>query len=146
MNMKSVILGSTLALSLATAPFLHAQPTATISQPAKSHFHHHKCFKKLLDSEQQQELRTIMQGMRQQMIPLIKERQALKLQLKGKIATSGTQWADIAPLVTSLNENNAKVTMLKTKTELAVFQKLGIMLPPPPHGKPPFAGHHKRPF
>ena len=78
--------------------------------------------------------------MRESMRPLLKEKEALRLQLVGKLATPGTEWKDLSPLIAKINDNNAKITTLFTKTQLSSFQKLGVLLFPHPHAK--HSHHH----
>jgi len=85
--------------------------------------------KSVLTVEQRDELRNIMRNLHVQLTPLIKKKMALKIQLKGKMATPQTQWADINKLVEELNENNAKMTTLITRAQLVAFQKFGVFLP-----------------
>ena len=49
----------------------------------------------------------------------------------GKIATPGAQWEEVSKLVDKINANNAQMTTLFAQTQLQVFQKFGIVLPPP---------------
>ncbi len=141
MAIKRFLLINTLALSLGVSSMavVAAQPAsekiATLSAQQNQSKHHR--LGGLLTQEQRAELKNYMQGMRQQMIPLIKEKKALKLQLMGKIATPGVQWDEISKLVNQINANNAKITTLYAQTQLQVFQKLGVMLPP-------FHKHHSK--
>lgn len=142
MKIKQVLLLSTLALSLGTAPLAIAQPVSQKNEPIKStHFfkrgHHNNLY---LSKEQKSELRQYMKEMRRQIAPLVKETRALKLQLMGKIATPGTKWSDISGLVGKINSNQAQIKTIFAKTQLNVFQKLGVLLPPPQSHK----GHHFR--
>ena len=130
MRIKNLVLTSTFALSLIGSSIgLANQESSTISPPTATHQNSHKSSVNKLTSQQRAELHTILEGMREQMIPLLKMKKALKLQLIGKIATPKTQWKDIASLVNSINENNAKITILFAKTRLTAFQKLGVLLP-----------------
>ncbi|MGL5742071.1 MAG: hypothetical protein ACRCXC_05745 [Legionella sp.] len=63
------------------------------------------------------------------MLPLIKEKRALSMQRRGKIATPNTNWSDISGLVEKRNAINAKMGTLWAKTQFQTVQKLGIVLP-----------------
>ncbi|CEG56181.1 hypothetical protein [Legionella fallonii] len=135
MTIKRFLLINTLALSLGVSSMaaMAAQPAsekiATLSAQQSQPKHHR--WGGLLTQEQRAELKNYMQSMRQKMTPLVKEKKALKLQLMGKIATPGVQWDEISKLVDQINANNAQMTTLYAQTQLQVFQKLGVLLPPP---------------
>src|SRR3990167_5666630 len=84
---------------------------------------------KLLTAPQRTALHTLRQTMWTEMRPLIKEKQALRLQLMGKIATPNIQWREIEVVLNKVNENNAKITTLRAKTQFTTFQKLGVTFP-----------------
>lgn len=126
------ILGATVATSYAndqkTVP-------ATTVQHATSH---HQChFKHGINNTDYQAMHAIKKDFWITMQPLIKTKMALRIQLAGKIATPGTEMTDITPLLTKINENNAKITALVAKTQLVAFQKTGRML-----FSPQMSGHH----
>lgn len=130
MRIKNLFLTSTFALSLigASVGFASQNTTTThppIAPPKKTH----KSGIDLLSSKQHAELHAILQSMREQMVPLLKEKRVLRRQLLGKIATKNTQWKDIAPLVNRINAINANITILFAQTRLTTFQKLGVLLP-----------------
>jgi hypothetical protein len=107
----------------------------SVNHPTGKHQNHcSKGVSRMLTPVQRQELHTILQSMREQMTPLIKEKKSLQLQLRGKLATPNTQWDDVSSLVASLNDNHAKITTLYAKTQLKAFQTLGVLLPLP-HGR-----------
>lgn len=139
MHMKNLALTSAVVFALLNTSMASAnQNTATVASP-QGQYRYHKAHNRLLTAKQQQELHAILHEMNQQMIPLLKTKEALNLQIRGKIAAPNTQWRDIASLVNQLNENNAKITTLFAKTQLSTFQKLGVLLPSP------HAGHsHQR--
>ena len=112
MSIKKIILTSAIALSILGTTVAHAAEATPISastavqQTSKSlpkqqscHAHHqrHHAGNKILTSEQRQEMHKMIQTMFEQMRPLLRDKQALKLQLIGKLATPNTQWSDIAP-------------------------------------------------
>ncbi len=135
MQIKQLVLTSTLALTLLGVSIASAhQPTVQIAPPHGQQQHCHNKFGHLLTSEERQQLHALLNDMRQQMKPLVKEKRALKLQLMGKLATPNTQWTDIAPLVDKINNNHAKITTLFAKTQLKAFQSMGVLLPKR-HGK-----------
>ncbi|CDZ79071.1 hypothetical protein BN59_03387 [Legionella massiliensis] len=138
---KKLLITSILGASVLTASVVMAEQTentgGNLSQVQKIHKNHG--YNKLLTAQQNNELREIMKGLREQMAPLIKEKIALKMQLKGKIATPQTQWSDISKLVEQINENNAKITALIARTQLTTFQKLGVLIP---MHNPRFHGAH----
>ena len=130
MHIKKLVLGSTLALSLLSTSMVFAnEDTNKMTPQIAKHHHFHKGSGILLTTEQRADLQVILQDMRQQMTPLLKEKRALKLQLMGKLATPAMQWNDIAKLVEHINENNAQITTLFAKTQLTTYQKLGVLLP-----------------
>ena len=135
MYVKNLIVTSTFALSLIGASIVSAHQATEHAGPQVAKHQHHHGVGKMLTKEQREEIRPIMQGMHAQMKPLIKEEQALTLQLNGKLATPNTPWDAIAPLVNHLNEVHAKMRTLFVKTQYTTFQKLGVLIPSPhPHG------------
>ena len=138
MRIKNLVLTSTLALSLiasslasATTPMPSGQSKSMteITKPLLPMKHCKHRHGKLLTVQERTELDGIMESLFTEMKPLIKEKQALRLQLMGKIATPNMPWSDVSVVLNKVNENNAKITTLLAKTELRAFQKLGIMLP-----------------
>ena len=139
MNMKRFLLINSCALALLGASAVSANaPADVVNAPVQKQGQCRHHFGKMLSPEQRTELRQIMQGMRAQMTPLIKEKRALKLQIMGKIATPNTQWGAVAGLVEQSNANDAKIATLIAKTRFQTYQKLGVMLP--------FHHHHHRNF
>lgn len=142
MNIKRPFLLGTLMLSMGMASIATARPYSDQNQnsdrkPLQMRMHHDN---KFLTKEQKGELRQYMKEVRQQISPIMKEKQALKFQLMGKIATSGIQWKDVSGLVDEINAKDAQINTILAKTQLKVFQKFGVMLPPP-HHKHKFKGH-----
>lgn len=135
MIIKKLLISTVLGASVLTTPLVIADQTGananSSTQIKKIHGHHG--FNKLLTAQENSELRAIMKNFHEQMAPLVKEKVALKLQLRGKIATPQTQWADISKLIEQINENNAKITTLIARTQLSTFQKLGVLMPLPHH-------------
>lgn len=147
MRIKNLVLTSALTLSLIGPSLASATevttattkaPLTSITQPAAKitphkerhhHGYHYHDGVRLLTEAQRAELRTIRQNTFEQMKPLLKEKQALQLQLRGKIATPNMTWSDITTIVNKINDNNAKMTTLLAKTQFTTFQKLGIMFP-----------------
>ncbi|KTD17748.1 hypothetical protein [Legionella jordanis] len=144
MNLRRLLCMPAFLLSLGLSPLALADdgpqhnqtlPTGKIH---KSHAGH------LLTAEQRGEVDKMIETMHQQLNPLIKERQALRLQLMGKLATAGMQWDELSPLVTKINANNSQITELLAKTQLQIFQKFGVLLPPRPRAV--MFHHHHRAF
>lgn len=135
MTIKRFLLVNTLALALGLSSMaaVAAQPDSEkiASLSAQKNQPMHQRWGNLLTQEQRAELKNYMQETHQKMLPLIKEKNALKLQLMGKIATPGVQWEEVSKLVDKINANNAQMTTLFAQTQLQVFQKFGIVLPPP---------------
>lgn len=130
MYMKRLLLVNSLALALFGASVASAQaPTDTANAPIQQSAQCRQHFAKMLTSEQRTELQKIRQDLRAQLLPLIKEKRALKLQIMGKIATANVQWSEVASLVDKNNVNNAKIATLVVKTRFDTYQKLGILLP-----------------
>lgn len=145
MNIKRFLLFSTLALSLGTSAIVSAQtPTEKGGDSKIKHCHYRvQHDNKLLTKKQRMELHDFMKEMHQQMTPLVKEKRALRMQLMGKLATPGMQWGEVSGLMDKINSNNAKINSLFAKTQLQVFQKLGILMPPPiTHKADFFPGKH----
>ena len=137
MRINKLVLTSTVVLSLISTSMVFANQDATAAAPAVApavQHQYHKGHNRLLTAHQQRELHAIIQGMNEQMLPLLKEKKSLNTQIRGKISAPKTQWSDIAPLVKQLNENNAKITTLFAKTQLTAFQKVGVLLPTPHAG------------
>lgn len=141
MYMKRLLLVNSCALALLGASVASAQaPTENVTAPMHKAGQCRPHFAKMLTVEQRTELKQIMTDMRAQMVPLIKEKRALKLQLMGKIATPNVPWTDVAALVEKSNANNAKINTLVAKTRFETFQKLGVVLPMGHHHQ----RHHSR--
>ncbi|KTD36109.1 hypothetical protein Lnau_1093 [Legionella nautarum] len=130
MYLKKLIMTTVLGMSVLGASVVSADSSLNAVKivPTKQIHQKHE-FKGLLTAEQRNELKAIKKNLHEQLVPLFKEKMALKLQLKGKMAAPQTQWADISKLVEQLNENNAKATTLIARTQLSTFQKLGVLLP-----------------
>lgn len=130
MNIKRFLLMSTVSLSILSTSLVSAQSTAnTALSPVSHSSQHHPEITKVLTPQQQVELVKIKKNLRAQMIPLIKEKQAISMQIRGKIATPNTKWSDLSGLVERGNQIDLKMSTLWTKTQLQTYQKLGILLP-----------------
>ena len=128
MNIKRFLLINSMVLSLLGASMASAQSVVNNAATTKTgHYHQH--IDKMLTPEQRTELLKIRKGLRAQMIPLIKERRALSMQIRGKIANPNAKWSDISALVEKRNVINDKMSSLWAKTQFKTFQKLGILLP-----------------
>ncbi|KTC82377.1 hypothetical protein [Legionella cherrii] len=130
MNIKRFLLINSLALGVLGTSIATAQATATatvasINQPGQYRQH----VGKLLTPEQRSELAKIRKNLRAQMAPLIKEKRALSLQIRGKLATPNVKWSDVSRLVEKRNAVNAKINTLWTQTQFQTYQKLGVLLP-----------------
>lgn len=128
MYLRKIIMTTVLGMSVLGASVVSADSSPGAFNIAKQ-IHQKQGFKGLLTAEQRDELKAIKKSLHEQLLPLFKEKRALKLQLKGKMASPQTQWADISKLVDQLNENNAKITTLIARTQLSAFQKFGVLLP-----------------
>lgn len=117
----------------------NSSPSDIVNSAPIKQIHQQRGFMGILTIEQRDDLKVIKKNLHEQLVPLFKEKMALKLQLKGKMASPQTQWADISKLVDQLNENNAKITSLVVRTQLSTFQKFGVLLPLQPHH---FHHHH----
>ncbi|WP_131795209.1 hypothetical protein [Fluoribacter gormanii] len=130
MNMKRFLLINSLAFSVLSTSIAAAQPVvsgATVSINQTGHYRQH--VGKLLTPEQRSELAKIKKNLRAQMAPLIKEKRALSMQIRGKLATPNAKWSDISSLVEKRNRVNAKISALWTQTQFQTYQKLGVLLP-----------------
>lgn len=131
MNIKRFLLINSMALSLLAASIASAQPmasgVATTSPNQSSQYR--QSISKILTPQQRAELVKIKKNLRAQMIPLIKEKRALSLQIRGKIATPNAKWSDISGLLEKRNAVELKISTLLAKTQLQTYQKLGILLP-----------------
>lgn len=87
------------------------------------------CQKQQLNDATCQEVKSIIQSYRNQMVPLKKEARIVMQQLNGKIATPGSSWQEVSSLSTQLTSIQTKVFSLKTKARYDVFQKTGVLLP-----------------
>ncbi|CAM2746359.1 Uncharacterised protein [Legionella steigerwaltii] len=139
MKIKRFLLISSLSLGVLGASIATAQPSATAAVASINHTgQYRQHVGKLLTPEQRSELAKIRKSLRAQMAPLIKEKRALSMQIRGKIATSNAKWSDISRLVEKRNTLNAKINTLWTQTQFQTYQKLGVLLPIHHHG------HHCR--
>jgi protein CpxP len=130
MYLRKLIMTTVLSMSVLGASVVSADSSpGAVNIALIKQIHQKQVFKGLLTDEQRDELKAIKKNLHEQLLPLFKEKMALKLQLKGKMASPQTQWADISKLVDQLNENNAKITTLIARTQLSAFQKLGVLLP-----------------
>ncbi|MCW8398727.1 hypothetical protein OQJ26_07980 [Legionella sp. PATHC038] len=130
MNLKRFLLINSLALGVLGTSIATAQPSATptvasVNQTGQYRQH----VGKLLTPEQRSELAKIRKNLRAQMAPLMKEKRALSLQIRGKLATPNVKWSDISRLVEKRNAVNAKINTLWTQTQFQTYQKLGVLLP-----------------
>lgn len=130
MNIKRFLLINTMALSVLSASIATAQPSgpgaAVVSMNQKGNYQHGN---KLLSPEQRSELAKIKKNLHAQMAPLIKEKRALSMQIRGKLATPNANWGDISRLVEKRNTVNAKISTLWTQTQFKTYQKWGVLLP-----------------
>lgn len=117
------LLGGSLAFANEAYPVNHPK----VQKQVRSHG--------FLSAEQKEAMHVMRKNLHDQMIPLMKEKIALKMQLKGRIATPQTQWNDLSRLMSQINENNAKITNLIAQTKLASFQQFGVMIPLKHHHK-----------
>jgi len=139
MKMKHLLLVNGLALGVLGASIATAQPSATATVASINQTgQHRQHVGKLLTPEQRSELAKIKKNLRAKMTPLIKEKRALSMQIRGKMATPNVKWTDISRLVEKRNAVNAKINVLWTQTQFQTFQKLGVLLPVH-HGR---HGHH----
>jgi hypothetical protein len=130
MNIKHFLLINSVALSLLGASVVLAEsPSNNMTAPLNKTGHNPQHTGKLLTPQQRSELAKIKKSLRAQMTPLIKERRALSLQIKGKIATTNAEWSEVASLVEQRNAVNEKISTLWAKTQFQTFQKLGVLLP-----------------
>lgn len=128
MNIKRFLLINSLALGLLSTSVSIAQPTAAVASIQQTG-QYHSNVGKLLSPEQRFELAKIRKALRVQMAPLIKEKRALTMQIKGKMASPHAKWSDIAPLVEKRNAVNAKIHTLWAQTQFQTYQKVGVLLP-----------------
>ncbi|PWY56971.1 hypothetical protein DGG96_04425 [Legionella qingyii] len=130
MNMKRFLLVNSLAFSVLSTSIAIAQPvvsSATVSINQTDHYRQH--VGKLLTPEQRSELAKIKKNLREQMAPLVKEKRALSMQIRGKLATPNAKWSDISSLVEKRNRVHAKISTLWAQTQFQTYQKLGVLLP-----------------
>ncbi len=131
MNMKRFLLINSLVFSVLGASIATAQPSApgaaVVSINQTGHYRQH--VSKLLTPEQRSELAKIRAKLRVQMAPLIKEKRALSMQIRGKLATPNAKWSDISGLVEKRNMVNAKINTLWAQTQFQTYQKLGVLVP-----------------
>lgn len=130
MNFKRLLLVNSLAVALLGANVVSAETsTANVSTSGQKASQSRQQFDKKLSAEQRTQLQQIRKNMRAQLLPLIKEKRALRTQIKSKMATPNAQWSDVASLVDKDNANNAKIATLVAKTRFETYQKLGILMP-----------------
>ncbi|WP_115710815.1 hypothetical protein [Legionella sainthelensi] len=130
MNIKRFLLINSMALSLLGTSIASAQSMASsAATSANQSSQYHQSISKILTPQQRAELVKIKKNLRAQMIPLVKEKRALSLQIKGKIATPNAKWSDISGLLEKRNAVELKISTLLAKTQLQTYQKLGILLP-----------------
>lgn len=132
MRIKNILLANIIAATLLTSNIAMAETIITppaATPPATANLYPMPSFGGMLSPTEQTEVANLMNVMRAQMIPLLKNERALDLQLKGKIATPNTQLSDLAPLINDINTNHGKIETLKTKTQLDIYQKFGVMVP-----------------
>jgi periplasmic protein CpxP/Spy len=135
MYMKRLLLINSFVFALLSASVVSAEPAAqAVNAPTQKAGHCRSQYGKELTGVQRNQLQQIRKGMRAQLLPLIKEKRALKLQILGKIATPNAQWNEIASLVEKSNATQAKIALLVAKTRFETYQKLGIVFP---------QGHHQ---
>ncbi|QEY52600.1 hypothetical protein [Legionella longbeachae] len=130
MNIKRFLLINSMALSLLGASIASAQSTVSSAADSPNQSSQYRqSINKILTPQQRAELVKIKKNLRAQMIPLIKEKRALSLQIKGKIATPNAKWSDISVLLEKRNAVELKISILLAKAQLQTYQKLGILLP-----------------
>lgn len=126
---NSLIITGILATVFATAPIVYANPIDNTAPKNKSYHCLHKHCPKSLGKEECGKFMQIVKAKHTQLKPIIKEQRALRAQLKGKIATPGTKWNDLAPMVSKINKNREAMTIIKVNTQLQLFQELGLLKP-----------------
>lgn len=106
----------------------YAMPGARSHDGCRMHSYHshHPVF---LSATQKKEFASIRQTYRKQIMPLMQQQTSLKVQLQGKLVTPGVEWKDISALVQQINKNQAELVTIRAKTQLATFQKTGVLLP-----------------
>lgn len=131
MNIKRFLILNSIAFSILSTSMATAQPSVAgagmVSIHQTQHFRPNEG--KLLTPAQRSELARIKKNLHEQMMPLIKEKRALSMQIRGKLATPHANWNDISKLVEKRNMINAKMNTLWTQTQFKTFQKLGVLLP-----------------
>ncbi|USQ14148.1 periplasmic heavy metal sensor [Legionella lytica] len=134
MNVKRLLLVNSCAFALVGASVVFAQ--ATIENVDKGAQKQEQCAKyKSLSTEQRAQLQALRKSMRAEMQPLIKEKRALRAQIKAAITAPNAQWNNVEALVAKSNEVNNKITMVVVKSRFDAFQKVGVLMP--------FRHHHK---
>lgn len=135
MTIKKLLLSALIGTSVLTTSLVMAEQLPTKGNASIQVIKHpnYQRSSRLLTAQENRELDVIMKDFREQMLPLIKEKVALKLRLRGKMATPQTQWLDISKLIEQINENNSKITALIARTQLTTFQKFGVLIPLPHH-------------
>jgi len=133
MNMKNIILSTTLVAVLGASGITLAEPYKKQCSDTKLSRVHHNHIPGMgsLSKEQKIEFQNSMKALHKSMAPLIKKKMALQMQLRGKFATPEMTWEETAKIVSEINANNAKITTLFAKNQLNIFQKYGVMLPKP---------------
>lgn len=130
MKIKRLLLVNGFVLGLlATANVAAQNQAGRINTPlAKSNqcqqVHHKK-----LTPEQRDQLRIIRHNTRGALQPLIKEKRALRVQIKEAIIAPHAQWSQVAVLVDKINVINNKIALVVVKSRFEAFQKLGIVTP-----------------
>ncbi len=126
MNIKKYLVIGALVGSLAGLPIANAHMSAH-----QGGQHSHAKVLKLVPKEQRTEFEAMLKNTRLQLLPLVKEKRALRMQEMGLLATSGAHWEDISAIVDKLNANNAAITKLLAKSQFEIFNKFGVILSPP---------------
>ena len=139
MRIKKHLLIGALALSLGASALVFANPSSMGPQNNNRAGGHNQCHKapgpqpiKMIPEEQRDAFKAFMKTSRQQILPMIKEKQALKLQLNGLLATPDVQWDSISKVVDKINTTDASINTLVAKNKLEIVQKFGVVLPTPP--------------
>ena len=139
MRFKKTILPGILTISLIGSGIAAAAPSGTLTNTPTQPSVVNKTDKakpalRNLTEQQRQEVQSVMQQSKQEMKVLKQQARNLTTQLRGKLATSGTQYSDVSALVEQINAVHNKMFVLMTKTQLTVFQKTGVLLKVPHKG------------
>ncbi len=127
--MKRFLLVQSVALGLFGASIVSAESSSSTANLINKSSHNRQHSGKILTPQQRIDLLKIRKELRDQMIPLIKEKRAISMQIRRKLTTPHAQWNDLARLVEKRNAVNMKISILWTKTQFQTYQKLGILLP-----------------